>query len=167
MKNDDEAKLVYICSGVGVTPLLAQMDELAASDLIERLSVFWTVKVEDVGFVVDTLMRMDVFKRIGMGINVFVTGIDNYGSTSTASKQQGGDIQEALRKLERYDGVQVLQRRFREADFTTIFGQQVNRNAETETKHQILICANPKLTTLLRSWLHKLDVEVLSEDFAY
>jgi len=169
LKHDEQAKLVYVCSGVGITPLLAQMDELAkADDLLESLSVFWTVGVQDVAFVVDTLATMSVFKRVGMRLRVFVTGIDNDGSTSTFTKQeQEADIHETLQKLEEHDDIQILRRRFQEDDFATIFGQQVNENAETETKRQVLICANPKITTIVREWMHKLDVEVLSEDFAY
>lgn len=200
IKDDDkQAKLVYICSGVGVTPLLAQIDELEGADLIGRLSVFWTVNVVDVGFVVDTLMRMDVIGRMGGEVRVFVTGMD--GGVSTLTKEGGGgDVQEALRELEGYDDIQVLRRRFREDDFATISSRQQSQEqgeakAETDTalepasqppphqkqpkhqqqqpqhqkhQHQLLICANPKLTALLRSWLHKLNIEeITSENFAY
>jgi len=155
---DAEAKLVYICSGVGITPLLAQIPELdsSANMSLSRLLIFWTVHADDVPFVIDTLTRTPMLthptptRNATPQLKIFITGTP---STANTPLQKLAD-----------QGAQILPRRFTEADFAMLRHQQQSKD---DGKHQVCVCANPKLTAVLREWLQKLDVEIESEDFAY
>lgn len=66
----------FVAAGVGVTPLLGQAHQLELSP--ERLRLFWAVRGEDVGFVVDTFAR---YPGLAGCTRVFLTG-----------KGEGGEV---------------------------------------------------------------------------
>lgn len=159
-KTSKNANLVYVCSGVGVTPLLAQMEVLAADEdsLLSRLVVFWTVHADDVAFVIDTLARTSQLKQAKIAL--FMTGVATDAAHSDCDKMLG-------KLTER--GVTVMKRRFREDDFKALQrrNERIAQEGIQDEKDQVYVCANPKLTALLRKWMQKLDFEIVSEDFAY
>lgn len=176
-KEGGSGRLVYVCSGVGVTPLLGQVEGLAAATgmgeggkrkeeeegkegLLKRLVVFWTLSVRDLPFAVDTLRRHP--KLSEAEIRIFVTGL-------TDATDGDAHIKQLLEH-----NIIVIKRRFEEGDFAILKrGGQADGSEESDSgstqEDQIHICANPKLTQLLREWMVKLavDGEVVSEDFAY
>lgn len=88
----------FIAGGVGITPLLGQIDDLVLEP--ERFRLLWTVKAADGGLVRDTLER---HPALGKVTEVFVTG-----STGDA----GEDEWEKVREV----GVKVEMRRLAKGD---------------------------------------------------
>ena len=75
----------FIASGVGITPLLAQLGELD----LKRARVYWTVKIADAGLVVDTLER---WPGLAGAVEVFFTGVRDGG-------EEGGEVLEKVRGM--------------------------------------------------------------------
>jgi NAD(P)H-flavin reductase len=157
-------RLLYVASGVGITPLLAQMEMLVAAGLTNRLTLFWTLKVEDAAFALDVL---DVLRgrssheqgeTTGPTITLFITGSGTHGS---------GDGEAENEVIDQLTGkCSVVRRRFAETDFQAwrTAGEVSEKN---EQREQVLLCANPSLTTLVQQWLTQIGVEARSEGFGY
>jgi NAD(P)H-flavin reductase len=60
-------KVAFVAGGVGITPLIAQAQDLD----LERLSLYWSVRAEDLGLVKDTFERVP---RLAASAKVFITG---------------------------------------------------------------------------------------------
>lgn len=89
LKQEEGQNIAFIAGGVGITPLLAQAQDLD----LTRLSLYWTVRKDDLGLVLDTFERIP---RLADSTTLFVTGsIDDEESngwknlaTSSARVQQ-------------------------------------------------------------------------------
>ncbi len=60
-------KIAFVAAGVGITPLLPQASGLD----LERLTLYWTIRVDDVPLVLDTFQRIEGLER---RTKLFVTG---------------------------------------------------------------------------------------------
>jgi predicted ferric reductase len=58
----------FIAGGVGITPLLGQLNNLA----VEKLRLIWILKLEDIDFVVDVFQR---HPQLSTSTTIFFTGI--------------------------------------------------------------------------------------------
>ena len=80
-----DENIAFVAGGVGITPLLAQ-----AADLdLKRLRLFWTVRGDDLGFVVDTLDRS---LGLAESTRLFVTGSVDEGSEVWKKLQVSGSV---------------------------------------------------------------------------
>lgn len=129
----------FIAAGVGITPLLGQMNSLVLSPAAFRL--FWTVRRDGLGLVVDALAAHPILAPL---TQLFVTG----------AAADGGDdeVEEELEKL-REQGVTIQLRRLTKSDLE---GVDANR---------WYLCAGGPLRKQVLSWLP--GREVLFEDFDY
>lgn len=153
--NSKDTKLVYVASGVGITPLLAQLPQLIKNNLLDRLTVYWTLHIDDLGFV---LAVLETNQTLAPRLKLFVTGIsDDHGDTQDLDETSRGSSSESLQKLHKAD-VETKHGRLKEEDLA----QENLGQAD-----QIHTCASPKLMSLIREWMQKLNCDVVSEDFAY
>lgn len=130
----DEEKVAFIAAGVGITPLLAQ-----AADLdITRLSLYWTVKEQDLGFVSDTFGRVP---GLAAAATLFVTG----GARENIESWK--EVQEP--------GVKVLCRRVAKDDLIR------------DPAKRWYFCTGVALKKMLLQWLDELELPILYEDFDY
>ena len=99
MKQGDETdKLVpFIAGGIGITPLLSQMESLD----LRRLKLFWTISARDLGLVMNTLRMHPGLAKESI---IFVTGYE---------EQWANDVVEV-----ETTGVTVLKRRLQQSDLT-------------------------------------------------
>lgn len=96
IKQNGEGVTPFVTGGVGITPLLGQVDTL---DLQEgRFKLLWAVRATDVGLVIDTMERYSGLKGV---TEVFFTG--------------GQGIDEKMEKL-KAEGVKIEMRRLTKAD---------------------------------------------------
>ena len=138
----------FVAGGVGITPLLAHLP-----DLIERIKLFWALKVQDVGLAMDTFQR---YPQLANSTTLYVSGVADVsvrGQEQEHEKEQGPEHQ-TIPRLEEY-GARVFTRRMLASD---IQGQQ-------DLSSTWYICAGPQMRRALLSWLS--DKEVLYEDFDY
>lgn len=66
-KQDEVENISFIAGGVGITPLLPQTEDLD----LKRLRVYWTVRAEDLGLVLDTFKQTP---GLAVSTKLFVTG---------------------------------------------------------------------------------------------
>jgi len=156
----ESSRLLYVASGVGITPLLAQMDMLATAGLLGCLQVFWTLRVQDAGFALDVLDVLSGHGKVNRqdeitwpATTLFITGSE--------ARDKGEAKNDVVSQLE--DKCSVLRRRFAEFDFQS----WREPGEESRQIEQVLVCANPSLTTLVRQWLRRIGVEAKSEGFGY
>jgi len=163
----ESSRLLYVASGVGITPLLAQMNMLAAAGLVGQLTLFWTLKVEDAGFALDVIdvlcghnKRDGIGETTGPAVTLFITG--NVAQDSVDGEGKNGEVSQLEEKCS------VLRRRFVEHDFQAWReAGEVSEETEQVPAEQVLLCANPPLTTMVQQWLKQIGVEVRSEGFGY
>ncbi|KUJ12338.1 uncharacterized protein LY89DRAFT_738126 [Mollisia scopiformis] len=94
IKQDNE-KISFIAGGVGITPLLAQAQDLDLS----RLQFFWTMKGEDIAFANDTFEHIP---GLAKSTKLFVTGKINEESEAWKKLSTSGVLAES-RRMERAD----------------------------------------------------------------
>ncbi|EON68613.1 hypothetical protein W97_07871 [Coniosporium apollinis CBS 100218] len=95
----EDGEVGYVTSGVGITPLLAQIPALD----LRRMQLLWTVRMEDLKLVVDTIEK---YPRLGPSARVFVTGSraeDENGWRSIAESLRGAGVRLELRRLLKSD----------------------------------------------------------------
>ena len=135
-----EAVIPFIAGGIGITPFLAQ----AADQQAGRVRLFWMVSVRDVDLVIDTFQRYPFLASVST-TTVFLSG----------SEDSAEGVQDALRRLARYEAVRVLRRRIREMDI----------QAEKEIAETWYLCAGIEVRKSLLAWLE--GKQVVYEDFGY
>lgn len=135
MGEGETERIAFVAAGVGITPLLGQVGGLE----MERVDVYWTVRGEDLGLVVDSLERIE---GLGRGMRLFVTGL---------GEDKGDD--EALRKI-RDMGVRVECRRLGKQDLELESGVE-----------RWYVCTGAKLQKELVKWLD--GQKVISEEFTF
>jgi len=135
-RDGEEEVVGFVAGGVGITPLLGQLGTLE----LERLRVFWTVRGEDVGLVVDALEKnKDVARRT----TVFFTG---------GKEALGKEGETILKQIEEM-GAKVEMRRLMRDDLRAVDARRW------------YVCAGSPLQKLLVEWLK--DKEVICESFKY
>ncbi|RDW85537.1 hypothetical protein BP5796_03862 [Coleophoma crateriformis] len=114
-------KVGFIAAGVGITPLLPQ---LAGLDL-ERLSLHWTIKSDDIGLAIDVIGKDT---QLAKQTTLFIT------------QKESGDAEDlkVLKKL----GVSIQYRRMQSGDL------------HTENVDKWYLCVSPAFRSILMSWLN-------------
>lgn len=133
---DTAAVLPMVAGGVGITPLLGQLSDID----LKQLRLFWTLRLEDADFAIDTLNR---YPGLGAGTSLFFTA----GGAELSEKAKN-----ATHQLE-VQGAMVYHRRLKKADLDAV---------ESNVWH---ICAAPTLQKQLLEWLD--GKKVLYESFDY
>lgn len=135
-----EGLICFVAGGVGITPLLAHLGNID----LKRLRLFWTLRVDDTGLVLDTLER---HPELASSIRLFVT----------AAKEEGGPRQqeEDLQKM-RDAGVEVTLRRIDKADLLS---------ADVAEVGTWYVCLGTGLRKEVLEWLE--GKEVVYEDFNF
>ncbi|KAG0646016.1 Serine threonine-kinase ATG1 [Hyphodiscus hymeniophilus] len=120
LEQSADESIAFVAGGVGATPLIAQ-----AADLdLRRLIFIWTVKEDDLGFVIDTFDRIP---GLAKSTRLFVSGITN-------------EEVEDWKKLE-ISEVTLYKRRMAKDDLLK------------ETASRWYLCTGPRLRNSLLSWL--------------
>jgi ferredoxin-NADP reductase len=91
-QSKDES-IAFIAGGVGITPLLAQVEDLD----FRRLQFYWTVRAEDISFVNDTFARLPKLEEV---TKVFITGNIKEGSEKWMKLSSFGAQVEKRRMME-------------------------------------------------------------------
>ncbi|KAL9127131.1 MAG: hypothetical protein Q9217_003939 [Psora testacea] len=138
MQRDGSGTVPFVAGGIGITPLLAQLSDLET----QRLRLFWTVNVRDIGLVADTLRR---YPALGPSVRVYVSGIS--GALSDEHKAALDEVERAVSS--------VARRRLMEED---VGGEQ----GLDDTWY---ICTGPALRKNLLEWLK--GKKTVYEDFNY
>lgn len=90
IEQDDQEKVAFVAGGVGITPLLAQAQDLD----LKRLSLYWTVKSDDLGLVTDTF---DKIPGLAAATKLFVTGKTDQFSEVWKNFEASGALLEGRR----------------------------------------------------------------------
>ncbi|KAJ5928895.1 Riboflavin synthase-like beta-barrel [Penicillium verhagenii] len=67
---NDNTILPFVAGGIGITPLIGQLPDLA----LDRLRLFWSVSIHDMGLVQDLFQR---WPRLAASTTLFVTGVSS------------------------------------------------------------------------------------------
>lgn len=86
----EDEKVAFVAGGVGITPLLAQAQDLD----LKRLKLYWTVRGEDLGLVTDTFNRIP---GLADSTKLFVTGKINPNCKEWEQLKESGAILEQRR----------------------------------------------------------------------
>lgn len=126
----------FVAGGVGITPLLGQLQNLDLNS--QRLRLLWTAKLADIDFVVDTIER-----HVGLAActQLFFTG-----------KASGDDMNDKIDKL-KDKGAQVNRRRIAKNDLEAL-----------ESKMWYL-CAGKLLRKEILTWLQGKEVVFENFDY--
>jgi NAD(P)H-flavin reductase len=89
-----DERVAFVAAGVGITPLLPSVGSLD----LQRLSLLWTVRKEDLGLVEDVL---GTYPGLAGRLRLFVTNADDGEEIGLTSKVDGIDIQK--RRLGKQD----------------------------------------------------------------
>jgi len=80
-------KIAFIAAGVGITPLLPQLQTLLLSP--SRFTLFWTVRADDLGLVNDAFTRNPGLAAV---TRLFVTGKIGEGEILESVKESGAVV---------------------------------------------------------------------------
>jgi len=133
-----EEHIACIAGGIGITPLLAQASILDLS----RVHLYWTVRAEDLGLVMDSFERFPGFVDCA---RLYVTGAAN------------GDAAKNLKKLKEINA-SAETRRMRSDDL----GLQGEGSVEIKRWY---VCTGDELRKTLMDWL--MGRQVITESFNY
>lgn len=129
-----------IAGGIGITPLLGQVDSLD----VKQLRLLWGIGIEDVGLVADTLRR---YPQLVDVTTVFLSGED-----------ADLDLKDLKLLKEVVDtGVQIKRRRIGESDVRIV--------NEVVGVDEWYMCVGPRLKASVLNWLA--GRRVVYEDFGY
>lgn len=131
---ENQAVLPFVAGGIGITPLIAQLPDLN----IDRLRLFWSIPLQDIGLVCDLFQRSPQLPR---STTLFFTG-----------SNIGDDI---LQKLDfiTSSGARVERRRMGASDLDLALGEVW------------YFCGSPTLKASVLNWLT--GKRVVYEDFNY
>ncbi|KAJ5819747.1 oxidoreductase [Penicillium riverlandense] len=141
---DKRRPIVFIASGIGITPLLGQVSSLEKTQ-VSNLQILWSIRVNDVELALDTLSKNP---ELIPSTKLFLTG--------NVSKLERNDGEAALLKKLIDADVSITRRRFQEQDI-------VELRSEVETDWYM--CVGSELKGLVLQWLAGRKVEY--EDFGY
>ncbi|KAJ5624635.1 oxidoreductase [Penicillium lagena] len=141
---DKRSPIVFIASGIGITPLLGQVSSLKKTQL-NNLQVLWSVRVDDVELALDTLLK---HPELIPSTKLFLTGNESYLGNQDRKKA-------LINKLTNAD-VSITRRRLQERDIV-----ELRKEAETGW----YMCVGSELKALILQWLAGRKVEY--EDFGY
>ena len=92
VKQHGDETICFVGAGVGITPLLPSLVDLDTA----RLIVVWTIRIEDLGLVVDVLKQ---HPQLASRLHLFVTN----GASSDLEDFQKLDVDVQLRRLQKSD----------------------------------------------------------------
>ncbi|KAK5000538.1 hypothetical protein LTR66_000605 [Elasticomyces elasticus] len=130
----------FVAAGVGVTPLLPCLGSLD----LARLRLVWTLRMRDLGLVLDTFAR---HPELAERTVLFLTGGDAVVDTGE-EKEQLGRVRES--------GAHVLLRRLCAEDLLAAAGDEIER---------WYVCTGTGLREQILQWLQ--GKEVIYEDFNF
>ncbi|KAF2760255.1 putative oxidoreductase [Pseudovirgaria hyperparasitica] len=133
----DDQVISFIAGGVGITPLLSQLQSIP----IPQLRLLWAVRKQDLGIVADTL---STYNDLGPQTTLFVT--------ETGASEQTFEGRRPFNLLQE-QGTTVIWRRIQKEDL------------EIEGVHSFYICAGVALQNTLLKWLDGRNA--ISESFNY
>jgi ferredoxin-NADP reductase len=137
IKQKPEGLTPFIAGGIGITPLISQLQDLD----ISRLRLFWTLSAKDIGLVQDTFKR---FPALPMSTVLFLTGDDSH--LPVVEKKKLNEVSES--------GAKVEKRRMLAVDLTAL---------EVDEWY---LCTGPALRKMiLQEWLP--GKKIISENFDY
>ena len=152
----NKGKNVFIAAGIGITPLLGQITNVAGDGAGEAggLIVLWTVGIKDIGLAVDVLGSAPEDMKKSMCL--FVTG--------TGAEPEGSKNMEMLAGLERDasvsgGGPRIERRRLTKDDLTGL-----EKSGEVEIENWYL-CTAPGMRKQIQEWLD--GKTVVFENFDY
>ena len=97
IKQDDRGVTPFIAGGVGITPILAFLPELD----MRRFKLFWTLHIDDVNLVVDTVQR---HPGVAQALEVYLTGVkDQDAAAKTTKPLKDLKVKFDLRRLSKED----------------------------------------------------------------
>ena len=128
--------VAFIAGGVGITPLLASLPRLD----MNRMKIFWTVNIHDIGLVTDTFRRNPLMDA---STTLFVSGIKDHINTQSKS---------SLSELERSKASLVTRR-------------MIASDVQAELASKWYVCTGKALRQSILLWLS--GKEVVYEDFNY
>ncbi|KAI8931592.1 hypothetical protein NX059_011246 [Plenodomus lindquistii] len=124
IENNEEGVTPFVAGGVGITPLLGQLQCLEISP--DRFKLIWTIRLVDAAFVVDVLQQRPELARC---TSVYFTGTDV--------------LAEAVQDLETLERLEarIVRRRLVKDDLDAIAAKRW------------YLCAGKQLKTVVLSWL--------------
>ena len=128
----------FVAGGIGITPLLAQVNDLD----LGRMQLFWTVSIHDIGLVIDTMERCPA---LAPSATIFISRI---------SEQSPAESSLQIQKLEGY-GVHVVTKRMVASDL----------EGRTDLSATWYLCTGTALRKSLLAWLPAKNC--VYEDFNY
>ena len=138
IKQGPEEIVPFVAGGIGITPLLAQVHDLD----LARIRLFWTVSIQDIGLVIDTVERCPA---LGPSTSMFI---------SKVSEQSPAESKFQIRKLEGY-GVHVTTKRMVASDI----------EGHSDLSSTWYLCTGTALRKALLVWLQ--GKRTVYEDFNY
>jgi predicted ferric reductase len=132
------AVLPFIAGGIGITPVLGQIESMD----VKQLRLLWTVGMEDVGLVADTLRRYPQLVEV---TTLFLT-----------RSGKGDEEQQLVREVEA-TGVKIERRRISKED--------VDIANEEDGVEEWYMCVGPAFKSSVLNWLA--GRKIVYEDFAY
>ncbi|KAK0671998.1 hypothetical protein QBC41DRAFT_314449 [Cercophora samala] len=140
--SDEGRKKVFVAGGVGITPFLGQVEEIAgAGD--HKVELIWSLRADDLPFAREVLERNGGFKQVK--VRLFVTG----------GRGDFGEVD--MEKIRGLEGVAVETRRLTKKD---VMGDWFDKE-----RKKYFLCAGVGMMKVLRGWLE--GEEVVSESFEY
>jgi predicted ferric reductase len=123
-KQKSEGLVPFIAGGIGITPLISQLQDLE----ISRLCLFWTVGVKDIGLVQDTFTR---FPTLPESTTLFLTGDESH--LPAEDKEKLADVCTS--------GAKVEKRRMLAEDLASV------------SVEELYLCTGPALRKSVQQWL--------------
>ena len=100
-KQPEGESISFITAGVGITPLLAQVDDLD----LPRLQLYWTVKFEDIHFVLETLRE---HPGLEARLKLYITGnVDEESAVWQKASALSANVQKRRLAKEDFAGDQA------------------------------------------------------------
>ncbi|RFU30198.1 hypothetical protein B7463_g6125, partial [Scytalidium lignicola] len=96
LKQGDREHISFIAGGVGITPLLAQTEDLD----LRRLHLYWTVRAEDLGLVLNTFEQIP---GLAQSTTVFLTGKVQEGPSAQRRELEDCGAQVNERRMDKDD----------------------------------------------------------------
>jgi ferredoxin-NADP reductase len=124
IKQNPDGLTTFIAGGIGITPLISQLQDLD----ISRLRLFWTLSAKDIGLVQDTFRR---FPMLAESTVLFLTGDESQLSAVEMKKLK--EVSGSGAKFER--------RRMLAADLTAL------------DVDEWYLCTGPALRKMIQEWL--------------
>ncbi|PGH17377.1 hypothetical protein AJ80_04832 [Polytolypa hystricis UAMH7299] len=128
----------FIAGGIGITPLLAQLPDID----IPRLRLFWSIRVQDIGFVHDVFQK---FPKLPKSTTLFLTGSED----SRLFSPEEQNTMDAIIS----SGSSVHRRRMQAGDL------------DVDAAEVWYLCASRALKAMVLNWL--VGKKVIYEDFSY